>query len=118
VFAKNADDALAGLVKQIDKKVAEQKDQKLAAVVNIVGDKSDELSEKIKAFVKKHDIQHTAVTISDEKNAGRFKVNPEAEVTVMQYTGKKVVVNHAIAVGGLDDKAIQAIVAGTDKVLK
>lgn len=108
---------MAGLVKRIDKAVAENQDKKLAAVVNIVG-KPDEMSDSVAEFAEKHGVENVALTVSDQKNAEKFKVNPEAKVTVMHYKGKKVKSNHAVPPGGLNDAAIEEIVAGINTILE
>ena len=116
IFARTADDSLASLAKQLDKVVEENKDKKLAAVINFIGDK--DLGEAIKKFGEKHGIKNTALTVSDEKNAKRFQVTSDADVTVMHYKGKKVLSNQAVAKGGLNKKSIAAIIAGSKTILK
>ena len=114
LFARSADENLAGLVKQLDKVVAENEDAKMAAVVNFM----DVDAEKVKQFAEKHNIQNVALTVVDEENAGKFKISPDAEVTAMHYKGKKVLSNQAVAKGELDKRAIDAIISGTEEILK
>ena len=116
MFAKTPDDALASLVKEIDAVVGKNKDKKVAAVVNFTGDPSDDYTEKIKEFAKKNKIKNVALTTTGD--GGKFKVNEEAELTVMHYNGKKVKFNYAVAKGGLNKKAVSEIVAGTKTILE
>jgi hypothetical protein len=106
---------LAGLVKQLDAMVAAQQEKKLAAVLNIVGEANDEMKAKIKSFGEKGGLKKIPLVATTE--GGKFKVNAEAEVTVMLYRGKKVKFNFALAKGELDAKTIAAIVDSTDKML-
>ena len=116
IFARATDDALASLVKEIDKLVAEKKDKQLAAVVNFIGEPTDEMKAKIKDFGEKHDLKNVALVVT--KDADAFKISDEAEVTVMHYKDKKVKFNAAAAKGALNKKAIDAIVAGLPKILE
>lgn len=116
IFARATDDALASLVKEIDKLVAEKKDKQLSAVVNIIGDPTDENKAKIKEFGEKHSLKNVPLTVTKEVDG--FKISDEAEVTVMHYKDKKVKANYAVGKGGLDKKTIDAIVAGVPKILE
>jgi len=115
LFAKTADDALAGLVKKIDALVVAQEEKKLAAVVNIVGPATDEAKAAIKAFGEKAGLKKVPLTLTTD--AAKFKVSGDAEVTVMLYRGKKVQFNLAVAKGGLDEKTVAAILEATKKML-
>ncbi len=116
MFAKTPDEALASLVKQIDKIVAGGADAKVAAVLNFTGEPTDEYIEQIAKFAKANDVKNVALTTSAD--GAKFKVNDEAELTVMAYKDKKVVYNFAAAKGGIDEKAVKAIVKGTDELVK
>ena len=116
MFAKNADENLASLVKQIDKVVAENKEKKLAAVINFFGDNPDELAEQVKKFGEQHKLKNVALVVTNDTD--RFAVNRDAELTVMHYVGAKVAANHALGKGGLNEKVAQEIVKSIDKILK
>ena len=87
----------------------------MASVINFTGELSDEYIEKIKSFGEELDLKHTALTTSSD--GGKFKVNEEAEVTVMHYKGKKVAFNYA-SKEALNDEAVKAIVKGTSAILE
>ena len=114
-FAKTPNDALAGLAKQLDKLVADNQEKKLAAVINFIGEPNDETMAKIAEFGQQHSIQNVALTVTAD--AQKFKVNDAAELTVMCYKGKKVVANHAVGSGGLDEAAVKGIVGGVNSIL-
>ena len=117
VFAKNDTADLAGLVKKLDKLVAEKKDSKLTSVVNILAgeDDADKVKEEIAKFAEKNEVTNVALAVTNEKSSKNFKINPEAAVTVMVYRDKKVTANHAVKAGGLDEKTVSAIVADAAK---
>jgi hypothetical protein len=117
VFAKNNAASLAGLVKKLDKLVADKKDSKLTPVVNIMAeeDAAEKAKEEITKFAETNEVKNVSLSVTDEKSAKNFKINPEADVTVMVYRDKKITANHAVEAGKLDDKAIEAIVADAEK---
>jgi predicted ATP-grasp superfamily ATP-dependent carboligase len=114
-FAKSADDNLASLAKAIDKAVADNADQKVAAVINFTGESTDEYLDKIAEFAEKHGIKNTALVVTGD--AGRFKVSEEAEVTVMNYKNRKVTFNFSTLKDGLGDQAVKAVVEGVKSLL-
>ena len=120
VFARKADDKLAGLVKELDKTVAKNSDQKLSSFVNLLGKDPAALKTQAKDFVSKNKVENVALVVPEDNENGpaEFNINPEAEVTVVIYRGGKVVANHALSAGKLDDKATAGIIADTSKILK
>ena len=120
IFTRSLDGNLASLVKQVDKRVAENKDQKMAAFVVLLTDDPDSAEEELKAFAKKHSIENTPLTVYDgEAGPPRYKIAEEAEVTVHLWVGRKEVkANHAFAEGKLDEKGIGAIIKDTSKILE
>lgn len=114
-MAKTPDDALASLAKQIDKLVADNQEKKLAAVINFIGEPTDDYKAKIAEFGTKHNLKNVALTITAD--ADRFKISDQAAVTVMHYKGKTVKANHAVPVGGLNAEAVKGILEGTKAIL-
>jgi hypothetical protein len=120
IFARKSDAALASLVKQLDKALAEHEGKKLQAFVNLLGDDREALEDGAARFSTENEVQLVAITVPVEFENGPadFGINPEAEVTVMLYKGAKVQSNHAFGEGALDDKGIEAILADLPKILK
>jgi hypothetical protein len=114
-LAKTPNDALASLAKQIDKLVADNQEKKLAAVINFTGAPTDDYKAKIAEFGTKHNLKNVALTITAD--AERFKINDQAELTMMYYKGKTVKSNHAVVVGGLNAAAVKSIVEGAKTIL-
>jgi len=107
---------LASLVKELDKLVAEHKDKQAASFVNVIGEDQEKLEETAKKLGEKAENVPFVVPVEYEAGPKDYGINPEAGVTVMIYRGQKILANHAIAPGKLDDKAIKAIVADASKV--
>ncbi len=118
VFAKETGDALASLVKEIDKLVAENKGKQASSFVNIIGEDRDKLEETAKKFGEPFENVAVVVPVEFEAGPKDFGVNPEAGVTVIIYRRTKVTANHAIAPKKLDDKAIKAIIEDAKKNLE
>ena len=118
VFARELTDDLASLVKAIDKKIDENKDQKLSAYLVLLSDDPDADEAKLKAMAEKHGIKNVPLTLFDG-TAGppSYKISKDADVTAMLWRGRKVRANHAFSKGKLDTKGIAAIVKSTAKIL-
>lgn len=107
---------MASLAKQLDQLVTDNESKKLAAVINFLGEANDENKAKIAEFAKKHNIQKVALTITSDGD--KFKLSPDAELTVMHYLGKTVKANHAVATGKIDAAEVKKIVAGAKTILE
>ena len=114
VFAKTPNNTLATLIKQLDQVAEENADAKMANVINFSGELTDEYVQQIKEFGDKLDLKHTALTTSGD--GGKFKVNEDAEVTVMHYKGKKVTYNFA-SKDTLKEDDVQQIVKGASTIV-
>ncbi len=119
IFTRKSDAALASLVKQLDKVLADNSNQKIAAFVNFIGPDRESLEADIKKFGTKHSIENVALVLPEDNENGpaKLKIDKDAEVTVMIYRGLSVKANHAVASGGLKNKVIREIVADTAKIL-
>lgn len=121
VFARNADDNLASLVKQLDKLVAENSGKRMKAVVHLIGDNKTELEETAKAFSDKVDLKNVPMTVPTEYENGpaNWGLSAQADLTVFMYKGKTVTSNHAFAGDDVNGDAVKAILADVPtKLLK
>lgn len=118
IFARDITDDLASLVKQIDKQVAKNKDQKMAAFVVLLSEDPDAAAPKLEEFAKKKGIENVPLTIYDgEAGPSSYKIAKDAAVTVLMWKGREVKVNHAFKKGELDAKKVKAVAADTAKIL-
>jgi hypothetical protein len=121
IFSRRPDRALARFVKRMDTVVAQNKDEhNMAAFVSLLGDKPDELATASKEIIKDTEVKNVAFVVPKDQPNGpqSYKINPQAETTVLIYVKGKVVANEAIPAGGLDDKTADKIVSDTAKILK
>jgi hypothetical protein len=120
VFSRKADANLAALIKELDAKLPQHKDKKLSAFVNLIGSKdAAELKSTAKKFGESNKSENVAIVVpSDSENGPEdYKLNPDAEVTVLIYKEGKVAANHAFAAGKLDKTGIASVIADTAKIL-
>ncbi len=121
VFSRKPDRQLARLVKRLDTVVADNKDShNMASFVSLLGDKPDELAKESKEIITDTKVQNVAFVVPKDQPNGpeTYNINPAAETTVLIYVKGKVVANHALPPGGLNDEADDKIVDDTAKILK
>ena len=119
MFARKIDGDLTSLVKQVNEQVGKYGDKKLSSFVVFLTDDSDELRPKVEKWAEKEKIDNVPLTIA-EIPAGppEYKIDKDAELTVMLWKNQKVVVNHAFKAGGLKKEQIAAIVKDIPKILE
>ena len=120
VFSRKADAKLVALAKQLDAQVAKNSSKKLAAFVNLLGEDEEALETEAKELGEKNELANVpfVVPVEFSDGPGDYGINPDAEVTVILAVGGKVVANHALEAGKLNDKAVKAILADVAKILK
>ena len=119
VFARKIDGTLTSLVKQINDEVGKNTDKKLSSFVVFLTDDADETKAQIEKLAEKEKISNVPLTLV-EPSAGppNYKIDKDAEVTVLLWKNQKVVANHAFKTGGLHKKEIEAIIKDIPKILE
>ena len=120
IFTRSTDESVSNLMKELDAVVAKNEEKKAASFVNLLGESPEKMKAGAKKLVDKSKAENIAVVVPVDGDNGpeALNLNPKADVTVLIYNKGKIEANHAIAAGKLDKKAIQAIIADTDKILK
>jgi hypothetical protein len=120
VFARKTDKNLAKLVKELDKVVAKnQEEKKMGAFVNLIGTKDEEAKKAAEKLVKDTEAANIAVVVPKDQPNGpeSYKIDPKADVTVLIYVKGEVAANHALTSAALDDKVTKQIIEDTSKIL-
>lgn len=119
VFTRSADEKVAKLAKELDSALASHKDKNLAAFVNFLGADRKKLAAAAKQLGANAKIAHVALVVpaDNENGPAEYRLNPEADVTVVIYRDGKVKKNIAVAKNGLDDQQVQAIVENAVAIL-
>lgn len=113
---------MASLVKQIDRLIKQNPKKEVGSYVNFLGDDLKQLKTAAAEFGEKHKINHVPLVVPWKFKDGpkQTRIHPDAQVTVIiyqMYPDKVVKANHAIEKGGLDRKAIEAVIADIEKYL-
>ena len=116
IFAREISDPLTSLVKKIDAATAENKDCKMGSFVVFCSDEEG-LEDKLKDLAKKEELKKIVLTIDNPAGPKAYKVDKEADVTVVLYQKQEVKANYVFKKGELKEKAIDKIVAEVKKIL-
>ena len=117
IFAREINDSLTSLVKQIDAETDKNSKASMGSFVVFLSDKEG-LDKEVKAFAEKNGIKQCVLTIDNVAGPDGYDVAKEAQVTVVLYNKRKVEANFAFRKGELNDKAIEQIVKDVSKIVK
>ncbi|MFG0334921.1 MAG: hypothetical protein ACF8TS_16315 [Maioricimonas sp. JB049] len=118
IFAREVNDQVAGLVKQVDGVVGQNQDQKMAAFVVLLTDEPEAAEGQLKSVAKKHGIQNTPLTTFDGvAGPASYKLPKDADVTVMMWVDGQLKVNESLKLGELNDAKVSAVLGDTEKIL-
>jgi hypothetical protein len=115
IFAAEPSDALTALSKRVDDLCVKHKKDDLGACA-IVYRKGTAQRESLKALAAKQGYKEVILATLDEAPK-KYAISPDADVTVLIYTGAAVKANHAFRKGELDEKGIAAVVKDVAKIL-
>jgi hypothetical protein len=119
IFTREMNENVTDLVKQVDQKVGQNKDQKMAAFVVVLSDDPDATEPKLEKIAKDQKIANTPLTIIEgQTGPPNYKLSKDAEVTVLMWVNGEVKVNQAFGKGKLDKKAVASLVSETKKILE
>jgi HrpA-like RNA helicase len=117
IFARDVNGDLTSLVKQIDKATAENKSKKMGSFVVFLTDDKD-LEEKLKELAEKEGIKKTVLTMDNIAGPTRYKIEKDADVTVVFYNARTVKANHAFKKGELNAENVKKVMADLPKLFE
>lgn len=118
IFTRDMDEKTVRLVKEIDKVVADNRDDGIAAFVVVLSDKPTIQESKLRRTAERHGIRHTPVTVfNNAAGPGKYKLCENADVTVLMWVEDDVKVNHAFRLADLSGSNIAKVVSDTRKIL-
>ncbi len=118
IFTREMTPEVADLIAQIDKKVAANRSNKMAAFVVHITDDVDASETTLKKVAQTKHLDKTPLTNFDgTAGPSNYKIAKNADVTVMMWVRGKVKVNHAFNSAKLSKDSIKQIVADTSKIL-
>ncbi len=119
IFTKDVDENVAKLTKALDGVVSANRDAKMAGFLVLTSDSPSSAEAKLAEVATKHSIKQIPLT-TFEGAAGpkSYKLNPQADVTVMMWVEGKVKVNKGFAAKDLTEETIAAISKDASKILE
>ncbi len=120
IFARDVDDNVAQLIKEVDAKVAANESKDMSAFVVLLSDDPDAAEKKLTEVAEKNNIKNVPLTVFDG-TAGppSYKIQKDAGVTVLMWNKGKIESSHGFADGKkLDKQKIKEVVSDTSKILK
>jgi len=115
VFARQTSEPLASLVKQIDQKIAENK--QLKSFVVVYGQAPDKTRAELEKLAQDKGIKNVPLTMFGEPGGPPdYELSRDADITVLMWNRHNVKVNHGFK-GELTDKDIGTIMADIPKFL-
>lgn len=120
VFARQVDENLVTLVKDLDQLVAKNADKKMGSFVNLLGEDKEALGKEAKKLAKKAEAKHVAVVVPKEHKNGpdHLKINEKADVTVLIYKGGVIEKSLAFVKDDFCTECVKHVVLDSDTVLK
>jgi hypothetical protein len=116
IFAREISKPVTSLVKKIDAATAKNSEARMASFAVFLSDEEG-LDKKLKDWADKEKINKTALTIDNPAGPSDYKIDKDADVTVLLYVRKHVKVNYAFKKGDLKGKDIEKIVGDLSKIL-
>jgi HrpA-like RNA helicase len=117
IFARDVTGDLTSLVKQIDKATVENKSKKMGSFVVFLTDDKD-LEEKLKELAEKEGLKKTVLTMDNIAGPTRYKIEKDADVTVVFYNERTVKANHAFKKGELTADNVKKVLADLPKLFE
>jgi hypothetical protein len=116
IFAREVSDSLTSLVKKIDEATVKNASARMGSFVVFCSD-DDGLKDKLKELAEKEHIKKTILTLDNPSGPSKYEVAKDADVTVIFYNEREVLVNKAFKKGELSAKDVDSLVAEIPKMI-
>ena len=116
IFARQFTPAVAQLVKKIDAVTVANTERSLGSYAVVCSDAAG-LDQQLQEAAKQMQFQNIVLTLYKAGGPERYRLSPEADVTVLLYNHFTVKANHAFKTGELTEAAMDAILADLSKML-
>lgn len=126
IFARTASEPLAGLLAKVDAALAKQRDAKdkkdawSAAVYGVVILLSDQdgLDKQLSKLAKQLKVKHLSLAIDNPAGPRAYRLDKEADITVLLVSRRKVEANHAFKKDELRDMNVKQIVSDLQETIE
>jgi hypothetical protein len=118
VFARKLSDPLGKLTAGLDKAVSDNKAAELRAWVTFLAADQLTLDPKVVEWGKKHAVRNLSLTVfEDVDGPPSYRLNRDADVTVILFVKKKVVADFAFREGELTEETVADVLKALPGVL-
>ena len=119
VFARTMSDSLGKLVGELDKAVTQNKTAELRAWVTFLSEDQPKLDPELVRWSQKHGIKTVPVGVfEDAGGPPSYRIANDADVTVLLFVKRKVVVNFAFRNGELNSDATAVVIKALPRILE
>jgi len=117
IFARDLSDPLASLAKKIDAATEKNSENKMGSFIVFLNDEEG-IDQKLKDLADKEKLSKISLaTMSNKAGPETYKIDKDAEVTVILYGKNKCEVNYAFKKGEMTDSDVDKIVSDIAKIL-
>jgi type IV secretory pathway VirJ component len=116
IFAREPSANLTKLIKKLDEACVKNKSARMASFVVFLSDEEG-LGTKLKKIAKDEDLKKVILSIDNPAGPKGYKVNKDADITVVLYVERTAKANYAFRKNGLTSEAIGTIMKGLPKIL-
>ena len=107
------------MVKQLNEAVEKKTNKNLCAFVVVPTEDSDATAKQLESLAEKENVKHVPLTLVEGvAGPGDYKIDKDAEVTVMLWKNQEVEINHAFKKGELHKKQIDEVMADVKKLVE
>jgi hypothetical protein len=119
VFARDLSDPLASLAKKLDAATVKNKESRMGSFIVFLNDDED-IDKKLKDLADKEHLAKIALAVMANKagpNPKSYKIDKDADVTVVLYHKNKCEANYAFKKGEMTESDVDKIVADVAKIV-
>jgi hypothetical protein len=117
VFARTLSEPLGKLAVQLDRALADFKKNDLRGWITLLHDDQSKIDPEVLKWTKKNAVRTVPVGVfEDTDGPPSYRLNRDADVTILLSVKQKVVVNYAFRAGELNDAKIAEVVKAISKI--
>jgi hypothetical protein len=116
IFARSASEELGTLCKKIEACCEKNSECKMGSFVVVCTDEEG-TDAKLKKLAKDNDLKKVVLSIDNPAGPDGYKVNKDAEITVVLYVDRNVKANFAYKKGEMKETDIEEVVKAIPKIL-
>lgn len=118
IFAREVNEELGQLIQNIDQTVGANGEKGMHAFVVLLTDDPEAQEDALRNLKEEYNIEHTPLTTFDG-TAGpeNYRIQAEADVTVMMWVDGKLTVNSTLESGEITEEAVAGVVEQTSTIL-